>query len=162
MNDRMNDKAVSPGILGRVGGGLLAAGLLGAGVLGAGVLVGCGNGEPTGSDVRDDIGQAADTTGRFAERQFDEAREWFSSRMSDAERELGELRADAEQLEGDARVRADAAIDDLARQWNALQARMGELRDDGGDAWREVARGMGDAWDEFRASLDRARDEFGG
>lgn len=164
MNDRMNGKEItSLGMLRRASGGLLAAGLLGVGVLGSGALVGCGNGEePTAQDVRDDVADAAETAGRFAEQRFDEARAWFDERFSNAENELEQLRADAEDLEGEARERADAAIDDLAERWNALRAQFEQMEDDGGDAWRAVADGLSDSWNEFRESLDEAKEEFGG
>ena len=74
--------------------------------------------------------------------------------------ELEQLAAKARKSKSEAQVGFDQAIEDLNRQLNEWEGRLGELKESGKESWETVKEGVEHSWEAFSDSLKKARDKW--
>ena len=109
-----------------------------------------GPGKVTGKDVRDSFGEAARTTNAYVSQTRDEVVAKGKTEIAKADAELATLRAKAANAATDAKASIDASIAKLEKERAEAAAKLDELQNATGDAWKGMTAG-----------LDRALDELG-
>ena len=70
------------------------------------------------------------------------------------------LKAKAETLEAEQKVKYYEEIEDLRIKQQRVQTKLDEIRSASDSAWEEVKTGVELAWKELQVSVDRAVDKF--
>ncbi len=107
-------------------------------------------GKVTGKDVRDSFGEAARTTNAYVSQTRDDVVAKGKTEIAKADAELATLRAKANGAASDAKAGIDASIAKLEKERGEAAAKLDELQNATGDAWKDMTAG-----------LDRALDELG-
>lgn len=74
--------------------------------------------------------------------------------------EIAKLRAKAELAQADARLKFLDEIDGLRAHQNKAEARMKDLREAQGEAWKDMKSGVEAAWDEMSDAMKSAWKRF--
>jgi hypothetical protein len=118
-------------------------------------------GHVTGKDVRDAYGDAASTTKAYVSQTRDEYVAKAQREMDDADAELARLRSEAKGAAADTKVRIDASIASLEARRAQAAARLNDLKNATGDAWRDMTAGVDRALAELQSSAKSAKERFG-
>lgn len=118
------------------------------------------SGKVSGKDVRDAYSDAARTTNAYVSQTRDEYVVKAQHDMDDIDAQLAKLRREANGAAADAKARIDASIANLEQQRARAGARLADLKDATGDAWKDMAKGLDRALDDLRTSAKNAADHF--
>lgn len=128
------------------------------------LLVACDDssapGKVTGKDVRDSAVEAARTTNAYVSQTRDEVVAKGKGEIAKADAELAVLRAKAATAAADAKAGIDASIAKLEKERAAAAAKVDELQNATGDAWKDMAAGLDRALEELGESARDARRRF--
>ena len=144
--------------------GLLAIMLL----LAIGVLPGCGEKEQTESksatvskeDVKNKVKEAYDTTKAYTREQMQVFREKTETRLAEYKKEIDQLQAKAEKLEGDAKAKAEQQLTVLRQKRDEVSEKMKDLSSSSGNAWEKVKSGIDAAMEDLGDAYKKAAAEF--
>jgi len=112
------------------------------------------------NDVQREMGEAADAAGNLLEQKKNEFLTAINRQSEDFDDHLATLRARAEELEGEARLRINGVISSLEQQTIAWRNELASLQDASADAWEEMQTGVQDAADALELAYRDAIDEF--
>ena len=99
-----------------------------------------------------EVDHKSDTKQAFVEK--------LEARIDQWEARVKQLRAQAQEAQADSKLALDREIKDLSDRLNDLRAKVNEVKDAGGDAWRDLASGCAEAWDRFKVAAELAADRF--
>jgi hypothetical protein len=127
-------------------------------------LVACDNasapGKVTGKEVRDSFGEAARTTNAYVSQTRDEVVATGKTKIARADAELATLRAKASGAASDAKAGIDASIAKLEKERAEAAAKLDELQNATGDAWKDMTAGLDRALDELGDAGKEAKRRF--
>lgn len=145
------------------------------GMLAAGLLAGC-----SGDDVKTDAEKASDAAKSYTDKAVDEGKHaWdevkdFSIEQKDAlvkavneassatATEFSRLRAKSATLTGDAKVKAERALDELKAATDNLGKEVAKLGPATKDGWEATRDGVVKAWDEVKKAAEKAKNAIDG
>jgi predicted small lipoprotein YifL/ElaB/YqjD/DUF883 family membrane-anchored ribosome-binding protein len=144
--------------------GLLAIMLL----LVLGVLPGCGEKEPTESksatvskeDVKNKVEEAYDTTKTYTQEQMQAFGEQTEARLAEYKKEIDQLQAKAEKLEGDAKAKAEQQLTALRQKRDEVSEKLKDLSSSSGNAWEQLKSGIDAAMEDLGNAYKKAAAEF--
>ena len=144
--------------------GLLAIMLL----LAVGALSGCGDNEQTQSkpaavtkeDVKKEAKEAYNTTKAYTQEQMQAFREQTAAKLAEYEKEIDQLQAKAEKLEGDAKAKAEQQLTALRLKRDEVIEKLKELGSAGGNAWEQIKSGIEAALEDLGNAYKKAAAEF--
>ena len=145
--------------------GLLAIMLL----MAVGILAGCGENEQTQSkpaavtkeDVKKEAKEAYDTTKAYTQEQMQAFREETEARLAEYEKEMDQLQAAAERLEGDAKAKAEQQLTALRHKRDEVSGKLKDLGSSSGHAWEQLKSGIDAAMEDLGNAYKKAAAEFG-
>jgi chromosome segregation ATPase len=144
--------------------GLLAIMLL----LALGALPGCGEKEQTQSkpanvskeDVMEKAKEAYDTTKAYTQEQMQAFREQTETRLAEYEKEIDQMQATAEKLEGDAKAKAEQQLTALRQKRDEVSEKLKDLSSSSGHAWEQLKSGIDAAMEDLAKAYKKAAAEF--
>jgi len=144
--------------------GLLAIMLL----LVLGVLPGCGEKESTESksatvskeDVKNKVEEAYDTTKTYTQEQMQAFGEQTEARLAEYKKEIDQLQAKAEKLEGDAKAKAEQQLTALRQKRDEVSEKLKDLSSSSGNAWEQLKSGIDAAMEDLGNAYKKAAAEF--
>jgi chromosome segregation ATPase len=144
--------------------GLLAMMML----LALGALPGCGEKEQTQSkpatvskeDVKKEAKEAYDATKVYTQEQMQAFWEQTETRLAEYKKEIDQLQAKAEKLEGDAKAKAEQQLTALGQKRDEVSEKLKELSSSSGNAWKELKSGIDASMEDLGNSYKKAAAEF--
>ncbi len=133
-----------------------------------GVLAGCGENEQSQSktaavskqDVKKEVKQAYDATTAYTQEQMQVFREQAEARLAEYEKDIDQLQAKAQKLEGDAKAKAEQQLTQLRQKRDAVAGKLKEFGTSGGNAWEEIKSGVESALEDLGNTYKKAAAEF--
>lgn len=117
-------------------------------------------GKVTSEDVRRDAGQAVDTAVEFSQHAKDEFQKNLAARLQEMDTEIAKLREKGRDLKDEAKTKWDQKLADLESKRDAARAKLAEVAQSSGAAWKDVKKGAQSAWDELDKAFRDASREF--
>ena len=117
-------------------------------------------GKVTSEDVSRDAGQAVNTAVEFSQQNKEEFEKGLDSRLSEVGGELATLRQKGRDLQGQAKTNWDRKMADLETKRDAARAKLTEVSNSSGKAWKDIQKGAQSAWDELDKAFRDASQEF--
>ena len=117
-------------------------------------------GKVTSEDVRRDAGQAAETAAEFSQQTKEEFQAKLDTRIKELEAEMAKLREKGRDLKDDAKANWDKTMADLETKRDAARAKLTEVGQSSGEAWKDVQQGAQAAWDELDKAFRDASNKF--
>ncbi len=117
-------------------------------------------GKVTSEDVRRDAGQAAETAAEFSQQTKEEFQAKLDTRLKELEAEMAKLREKGRDLKDDAKANWDKTMADLETKRDAARAKLTEVGQSSGEAWKDVQQGAQAAWDELDKAFRDASNKF--
>ena len=117
-------------------------------------------GTVTSEDVRHDAGQAVNTAVEFSQQSKEEFQKNLDARLKNMDAEIAKLREKGRDLKDEAKVKWDQKLADLETKRDAARAKLAEVAQSSGAAWKDVQQGAQSAWDELDKAFRDASREF--
>jgi len=144
--------------------GLLAIVLL----LALGAFPGCGEKEQTQSktptvskeDVKKEAKEAYDATKAFTQEQMQDFLEQTETRLAEYKKEIDQLQAKAEKLEGDVKAKAEQQLTALRQKRDEVSEKLKDLSSSSGNAWEQLRSGIDAAMEDLGNAYKKAAAEF--
>ena len=144
--------------------GLLAIMLL----LAIWALPGCGEKEQTESksatvskeDVKKEVKEAYDATKAYTQEQMQAFQEQTEIRLAEYKKEVDQLQAKAEKLEGDAKAKAEQQLTALRQKRDEVSEKLKDLSSSSGNAWEQLKLGIDAAMEDLGNAYKKAAAEF--
>ena len=144
--------------------GLLAILLL----LALGALAGCGENEQTQEkaaavskeDVKKQAKEAYEATKVYTQEQMQAFREQTEARLAEYEKDIDQLQAKVEKLEGDAKARAEQQLTALRQKRDAVSDKLKELGSSSEGAWEQIKSGIDAALEDLGNTYKKVAAEF--
>ena len=144
--------------------GLLALVLL----LALGAFAGCGENEQSQSkpatvskeDVKKQAKEAYEATKVYTQEQMQAFREQTEARLAEYEKDIDQLQAKVEKLEGDAKARAEQQLTALRQKRDAVSEKMKELGSSSAGAWEQIKSGIEAALEDLGNTYKKVAAEF--
>ena len=118
------------------------------------------SGDTSIEDVKRQIGESVRTLNEYGGAQRDEAYRKAQELSEDMNRRIDEMRARADELQGDAARQWQEAARDMERHRQRLDERLEAFRRDSGNAWDQMRDGFVGAYRELGDAFVRARRSF--
>jgi hypothetical protein len=87
-------------------------------------------------------------------------RDLAKAQIKEWEAKIDLLKARGEKATAGARIDMMNAVEKLQVEKNALQKRIGEMMDAGGDAWEKLKDGIEKGMEEMKKSIDKTVEKF--
>jgi len=87
-------------------------------------------------------------------------RDLAKAQIKEWEAKIDLLKARGEKATAGAKIDMINAVEKLQAEKKALQKRIAEMMDSGGDAWEKLKDGMEKAMDEMKKSIDKTMEKF--
>jgi chromosome segregation ATPase len=144
--------------------GILAITLL----LALGAFTGCGEKDQSQSkpatvskeDVKKQAKEAYNTTKAYTEEQMQAFRDETKTRLDEYEKEIDQLQAKAEKLEGDAKAKAEQQLTALRQKRDEVSGKLKDLSSASGNAWDQLKSGIDSAMEDLGNAYKKAAAEF--
>ena len=117
-------------------------------------------GKVTSQDVQRDAGKAVDTTAEFSQQTKDDFQKRLEARLEKLDGEIAALREKGRDLKDEAKADWDRKLADLEAKRDAARAKLAEVKQSSGEAWKDVQRGAQSAWDDVEQAFQDASREF--
>ncbi|MBJ3762531.1 coiled coil domain-containing protein [Maribius pontilimi] len=85
----------------------------------------------------------------------------LEARLDQWRAEIDKLQNKAAEASADARQEYDEQVRNLREQQQDARAKLMELDDASGEAWKDLKKGVERAWDDLGAAVKKARKRFG-
>jgi hypothetical protein len=137
-------------------------------LLALGALSGCGDNEQTQNkpaavtkeDVKKEATEAYDTAKAYTQEQMQAFREQTEARLVEYEKDIDQLQAKAEKLEGDAKAKAEQQLTALRQKRDAVSEKLKELSSSSANAWEQIKSGIDAAMEDLGNAYKKAAAEF--
>jgi molecular chaperone GrpE (heat shock protein) len=117
-------------------------------------------GKVTSEDVRRDAGQAAETAAEYSRQTKEEFEKKLETRLKELDAEIAKLREKGRSLKDKAKADWEQKMTELATKRDAASAKLAEVRDTSGEAWKDVRKGAQSAYDDLDKAFRDASREF--
>ena len=117
-------------------------------------------GKVTSEDVRREAGTAVNTAVEFSQQAKEEFQRKLDARLKNMDAEIAKLQEKGRDLKGDAKVKWDQKLADLETKRDAARAKLAEVAQSSGAAWKDVQKGAQSGWDEMDKAFRDASQEF--
>jgi hypothetical protein len=111
-------------------------------------------------DVRKEVKEAYDTTKAYTQEQMQAFEKQAETRLAEYEKDIDQLQAKAQKLEGDAKVKAEQQLTALRQKRDQVSEKIKELGSSSADAWQNIKSGIDAAMEELGNAFKKAADEF--
>ena len=101
-------------------------------------------------DVKKEVKDAYGATKAYTQEQVQAFRQETETKLDEYKKDIDQLQAKAEKLEGDAKAKAE-------QQLTALR----QKRDEVSEKLKNLSSSSGNAWDEIKSGIDAAMEELG-
>ncbi len=147
---------------------MFVRGLLAVMLLVPGLLSGCGEKDQTQSkpatvskeDVKKEAKEAYDATKAYTQEQMQAVRKQMETRLDDYGKEIDQLKAKAEKLEGDAKAKAEQQLTALRQKRDGVSEKVKELGSSSGNAWEQLKSGIDAAMEDLGNAYKKVAAEF--
>jgi len=136
-------------------------------VLAIAVLAACGKSEEppvqpkvTAGEVKKQTMEAASAATQYVQQEKDQFVASAEKEMGALKGKLAELKSSAQVAGGEAKTKLELRIKALDEKLRAAQAKIGEIKDSSGDAWKQLKQGSSNAMADLSRSYDEAVDEY--
>jgi len=131
-------------------------------------LSGCGDkdqpqsksGTVSSDDVKKEAKEAYEATKAYTQEQMQAVRKQMETKLDEYGKEIDQLQAKAEKLEGDAKAKTEQQLAALRQKRDAVAEKVKELGSSSGSAWRELKSGIDAAMEELANAYKKAVAEF--
>jgi chromosome segregation ATPase len=111
-------------------------------------------------DVKKDTKQAYDTTKAYTQEQIKAFRQQTEAKLTEYEKDIDQLQAKAEKLEGDAKVKAEQQLTALRQKRDAVSEKLKKLSSSSGNAWDQIKSGIDASMQDLENTYKKAAAEF--
>jgi predicted RNase H-like nuclease (RuvC/YqgF family) len=147
---------------------MFVRGLLAVMLLVPWTLSGCGDkdepqskpGTVSGEDVKKEAKEAYETTKAYTQEQMQAVRKQMETKLDEYGEDIDKLQAKAEQLEGDAKAKAEQQLTALRQKRDAVAEKVKELGSSSGSAWEQLKSGVDAAMEELADTYKKVVAEF--
>ena len=147
---------------------MFVRGLLAVMLLVPWTLSGCGDkdqpqsksGTVSGEDVKKEAKEAYETTKAYTQEQMQAVRKQMETKLDEYGEDIDKLQAKAEQLEGDAKAKAEQQLTALRQKRDAVAEKVKELGASSGSAWEQLKSGIDAAMEELANTYKKVVAEF--
>jgi Skp family chaperone for outer membrane proteins len=131
-------------------------------------LSGCGDkdqpesksGTVSSDDVKKEAKEAYETTKAYTQEQMQDVRNQMEAKLDEYGKEIDQLQAKAEALEGDAKAKAEEQLTALRQQRDQVAEKVKELGSSSGSAWEQLKSGIDAAMEELANTYKKVVAEF--
>jgi len=131
-------------------------------------LLGCGDkeqpqsksGTVSGDDVKKEAKEAYEATKAYTQEQMQTIRKQMQTKLDEYGKEIDQLQAKAEKLEGDAKAKAEQQLAALRQKRDAAAEKVKELGSSSGSAWEQLKAGIDAAMEELANAYRKVVAEF--
>ena len=120
------------------------------------------SGKVTPGDVTEQASETARMAGELAQQQVEAYKAQAQEGLETVNASIDAIAQRADNLSGEAKVRAQQTLESLRQQRDQYRQRLAEASADSKAAWEEIKGGLDRAWSELRSATDSAMNEFGG
>jgi hypothetical protein len=117
-------------------------------------------GKVTSEDVRRDVGHADKTTAAYAEQTKEGYQQQLDTRLKGMDAEIAMLHEKNRDLKGNAKAEWERTLLELQAKRDSAYARLTEVRQSSGDAWKDVKKGAQLTWDDLDNAFRDASRHF--
>lgn len=117
-------------------------------------------GKVTTEDVRRDAGQAAETATEYARQSKEEFQKKMDTQLQEMDAKIAKLREKGGDLKDQAKADWDKKMAELETKREAAHAKLAEVSQSSGEAWKDVQQGAQSAWDALDKAFRDASQEF--
>ncbi|MDQ1336664.1 MAG: hypothetical protein QG552_3614 [Thermodesulfobacteriota bacterium] len=147
---------------------MFVRGLLAVMLLVPGLLSGCGEKDQAQSkpaavskdDVKKEAKEAYHATKAYTQEQMQAVRKQMETRLDDYGKEIDQLKAKAEKLEGDAKAKAEQQLTALRQKRDEVSEKVKKLGSSSGDAWEQLKSGIDAAMEDLGNAYKKVAAEF--
>jgi predicted RNase H-like nuclease (RuvC/YqgF family) len=147
---------------------MFARGLLAVMLLVPWALSGCGekdqpqskSGTVSSDDVKKEAKEAYETTKAYTQEQMQAVRKQIETKLDEYGKEIDQLQAKAEKLEGDAKAKVEQQLTALRQKRDAVAEKVKELGSSSGNAWEQLKSGIDAAMEELANAYKKVVAEF--
>ena len=136
-------------------------------VLNLALLTGCSRNEQTGGnetvsgkDIKKEAKEAYDTTMAYTQEQIQAFREQTKNKLAEYSKQIDQLHEKAEELEGDAKEKADQQLAILRKKYDDVSEKLKDLSSSGKNVWEQIKSGINSAMDDLAKACKKAAEEF--
>lgn len=116
----------------------------------------------TACEVKKQTMEAASAATQYVQQEKDQFVASAEKEMEALKDKLAELKSSAQVASGEAKTKLERRIKALDEKLSATQAKISEIKDSSGDAWKHLKQGSSDAMAELSRSYDEVVGEFKG
>ncbi len=117
-------------------------------------------GKVTSEDVRRDAGKAVTTAAEYSLQTKEEFQKDLDARLNELDAKIAKLREKGHDLKDQAKAKWDQKMAELAKKRDAARAKLAEVGQSSGEAWKDVQKGAQSAWDDLDKAFRDASREF--
>jgi len=147
---------------------MFVRGLLAVMLLVPWTLSGCGDkdqpqskpGTVSSDDVEKEAKEAYEATKTYTQEQMQTIRKQMETKLDEYGKEIDQLQAKTEKLEGDAKAKAEQHLAALRQKRDAVGEKVKDLGSSSGDAWEQVKSGVDAAMEDLGNAYKKAAAEF--
>ena len=148
--------------------GMFARGLLAVILLVPWALSGCGDkdqpqsksGTVSSDDVKEEAREAYEATKAYTQDQMQAFRKQMETKLDEYGKDIDQLQAKAERLEGEAKAKAEQQLTALRQKRDAVAEKVKELGSSSENAWGQIKSGIDAAMEELANAYKQVVAEF--
>ena len=140
---------------------LFVKGLLAIMLLALLAVPGCSKKEEPKSAAPGVSKEAYDATKAYTQEQMQAFRQATETKFAQYGKDIDQLQAKAEKLQGDAKVKAEQQLTALRQKRDAVAEKLKELSSASAGAWDQVKSGVNAAMEDLGKAYQKAAAEFG-
>ena len=110
--------------------------------------------------VKQEVKEAYSATKSYTQEQMHAFQEATGTQLAEYEKEIDQLQAKAEKLEGDAKAEVDQQLAELRQKREAISEKIKALGTSGKNAWEEMKSGIDEAMQDLSRAFKKAAAEF--
>ncbi|HCO26326.1 MAG: hypothetical protein CME31_00540 [Gimesia sp.] len=118
-----------------------------------------GETQVTGEDVKQKIGEAADTAKEFTKQKRDEYAKQLDQQLEGLDEKIAELETKGAKLKDDAKVEWNKKLEDLKSKRGKLSEKLKEFNASSSEAWEGLKKDLDIAWGNLKEAYDKTAEE---
>ena len=111
-------------------------------------------------DVKKEVKEAYEATKAYTQEQMQAFRQETETKLDEYKKDIDQLQAKAETLEGDAKAKVEQQLTALRQKRDEVSEKLKNLSSSGGNAWEEIKSGINAAMQELGDAYQKAAAEF--
>ena len=113
------------------------------------------------ADVKKEVKEAYDATKAYTQEQMGAFQQEAETKLAEYKKGIDQLQSKAENLEGDAKAKAEQQLTALRQKRDALSEKLTDLSSSGANAWEQIKSGVDAALEDLEDAYQKAAAEFG-